>query len=102
MNSPALPIDIRRECPGADADFIFDQLKAEASIEEVKTAWINTLAARIQLRDEQIEQMEANNERELAELRKANARELEQKQAKVNAMRLDLSNARYGDVYHRN
>lgn len=46
---------LKAQCIGADAEFIVEQLGKKATIEQARTAWMETQQARIESRDKQIE-----------------------------------------------
>lgn len=88
--------DIKQACTGADADFVMSQLEAESSVEDAKTAYIDTLAARIQNRDERIKTLETEHKAKVDELATQHAESLKAKDDEVSQLKSDLANVQLG------
>lgn len=87
---------IKEACTGADAEFVMSQLEAEASIEDAKTAYIDTLAARIQNRDERIKTLETEHKAKVDELATQHAEAIKAKDDALAQIKTDLANVQLG------
>lgn len=58
---PASYQDVVAGCPGADETFICDQLSRKATTEQAQRAWLETLSERVRIRDDEIDQLKAEN-----------------------------------------
>lgn len=56
---PATLAEMKAACPGADATFLMDQIERSATVAAASKSWIETLAARLEIRDEELKQAKA-------------------------------------------
>lgn len=69
-------------CPGADAEFLLAQTRAGATVQAAQTTYIETLTARIESRDADLEQLKSTHAEQLAAEREKTA-DAESKLAQV-------------------
>jgi hypothetical protein len=49
--------ELKASCPGAEAAFLMDQLERGATVAEASRAWVETLNAKIEMRDQEIAEL---------------------------------------------
>jgi len=67
--SPASLTDLKNACPGADSDFLLENAEKGATLAQAQAAWINTLTARLENRDSQIQELGEKHEEEIEGLK---------------------------------
>ncbi len=87
-NMSATLAELKGSCIGADSQFLMEQIEVEATVEQAQSAWINTLQARLQNRDEQIAKMGEDHKAAIEQLNAEHAEkvgELEQQITNIKA-----------------
>jgi len=95
---PATLAQIKGACPGADSEFVMSQVEAGASLPDAKAAYIDTLAARLQNREQKLESLRRENAQELDSLASKLREELDAKSAEVKQAKITLDNVKLGAV----
>lgn len=96
-SAPASLAQIKAECRGCDSTFAIDQLSRAATIEDAKTAYINTLAARLENREQRLAELRSYDVNKHPQVMASRAA-LKQKQEEIDQAKIDLANARMGSV----
>lgn len=77
--------EIEAACPGCDSAFALDQLKAGSTLEAARAAWADTLAARLESRDSEIEQLNT-----------AHTEAIKSKDDEIDQLKTDIANVKLG------
>lgn len=88
--------EIKEACIGADAEFIMSQLEAEASIEQAKTAYIGTLAAKVENRDGQLAELKTAHSTAVEGLKAEHAEAVLALDAKIEELETKIENIKLG------
>lgn len=82
---PASVKEIKEACTGCDSDFVMSQAEAGATIDQAKDAWLNTLAARLEIRDEQVDQLKSEH-----------TEAIKAKDEEIGQLKTDIENVKVG------